>query len=226
MKKHSKRYREAKEKIDPAARYEVGEAVSLLKAMPRAGFDEMVEISVKLGIDPRKSDQMVRGTTMLPHGTGKKARVVVFVEGEQALRAKEAGAVEAGGDELIQKITDGWLDFDVTIAVPQLMSKVGRLGRTLGPKGLMPSPRSGTVTDDVEGAVRDFLGGKIEYRVDAGGNVHAPMGRLSFSDKQLEENIHSFMEHIQAARPASAKGTFIRKVYLAASMSPGVPLAV
>lgn len=226
MRKHSKRYNAARTRVNRSSRYSVGEALSLLREMPQVDFDETVEVALKLGIDPRKSDQMVRGTVLLPHGTGKKARVVVFADGELAEQALKAGAVEAGGEELIEKVSKGWLEFDVAIAIPQMMSKVGRLGRLLGPKGLMPSPKSGTVTEDVAAAVTDFLAGKIEYRADSGGNLHAPVGRLSFADQQLEENLEAFTEHIRSVKPASAKGTFIRKVYLCASMSPSIPLAV
>jgi len=226
MTSHSKRYRTAKEKIEPGTRHEISGAVSLLKLLPQTSFDASVEVSMKLGIDPRKTDQMVRGTMVLPHGTGKQARVVVFADGGLAREAIDAGAIEAGADELIEKVSKGWMDFDVAIAVPQMMSKVGRLGRLLGPKGLMPSPKSGTVTEDVARAVKEFLAGKIEYRSDSGGNLHAPVGRLSFTDEQLEENIQAFTDHIRSVRPASAKGTFIRKVYLSSSMSPSIPLSL
>jgi large subunit ribosomal protein L1 len=222
----SKRYRAAREKIDPEQTYGLDQAVALLKDLPGAQFDETVEIAMKLGVDPKKSDQAVRGTISLPKGIGKTLRVIVFAEGEQAEQALAAGADAAGGQELIDRVQDGWVDFDVAIAVPAMMRHVGRLGRTLGPKGLMPSPKSGTVTDEVASAVSEFKAGKIEYRLDSGGNIHAPVGRKSFPAEDLKANIEAFIDHIRQARPASARGRFIQGVSLSTTMGPGIRLAV
>jgi len=222
----SKRLREAQAKIDPARSYELDEAIELLKTLPGARFDETVEIAMHLGVDPKKGDQAVRGTISLPKGIGKTLRVIVFAEGEQAEEARAAGADEVGGQELIEKVQGGWEDFDVAIAVPAMMRNVGRLGRILGPKGLMPSPKSGTVTDDIASAVQEFKAGKIEYRADAGGNIHAPVGRKSFAAEDLKANIEAFIERIRQVRPASAKGRYILGVSLSTSMGPGIPLAV
>lgn len=222
----SKRYRAARETIDPEQAYGLDQAIALLKDLPGAQFDETVEIAMKLGVDPKKSDQAVRGTISLPKGIGKTLRVIVFAEGEQAEQALAAGADAAGGQELIDRVQDGWLDFDVAIAVPAMMRTVGRLGRTLGPKGLMPSPKSGTVTDEVASAVSEFKAGKIEYRLDSGGNIHAPVGRKSFPAEDLKANIEAFIDHIRQARPASARGRFVQGVSLSTTMSPGIRLAV
>jgi large subunit ribosomal protein L1 len=192
----------------------------------RKGFDQAVELVMHLGIDPKHADQMLRGALSLPKGTGQKKRVIAFCDGELADAAKAAGAVEAGGDELVDKVNKGWLDFDVAIAHPQMMGKVGRLGRVLGPQGKMPSPKSGTVTPDVATAVTEFAAGKLEFRNDAGGNIHLPVGRVSFSTSDLKENIESVISHMTRLRPAAAKGTYIKKVGLSATMTPGVTLAV
>lgn len=223
---HSKRYQEAAKLVDRTRRYAAREAVEVLKKFPRARFAETVEIAFNLGIDPKQSEQMVRGSVSLPHGIGKDVRVVAFCEGAEAERAKEAGAVEAGGEELVQKVQDGWTDFDVALAAPNMMRLVGKLGRILGPQGKMPSPKSGTVTPDVVGAVGEFKAGRIEYRADATGNLHAPVGRIDFEDDRLVENIEAIVAHIQAARPATVKGTFIQAVYLSSTMGPGIRLAV
>ncbi|MFC1805930.1 50S ribosomal protein L1 [Planctomycetota bacterium] len=222
----SKRYRAGGEKVDADKLYEVDAAIELLKTLPGAKFDEAVEIAMHLGIDPKKADQAVRGTISLPKGIGKTLRVVVFAEGDQAELAREAGADEVGAQDLIDKIQGGWQEFDVAIAVPAMMRNVGRLGRVLGPKGLMPSPKSGTVTNDVTDAVREFKAGKIEYRADSGGNIHAPVGRKSFSPEDLKANIEAFIAHIRQAKPSSAKGRYILSVSLSTTMSPGVRLAV
>jgi len=224
--KHSKRYLESAQKVDPAKAYSVDEAVQLLKSFKSTKFDETVEIAFHLGVDPKKPDQAVRGTLSLPKGIGRTLRVVVFAEGEVAAKAKAAGAVEAGGQELIDRVAGGWMDFDVAIATPAMMRQVGRLGRVLGPKGLMPSPKSGTVTDDVEAAVREFSAGKLEYRADAGGNVHAPVGKKSFAPEDLKANIEAFIERIRQTKPASAKGRYILGVSVSTSMGPGIRLAV
>jgi len=222
----SKRYRQGREKIDTKKLYELGEAIELLKGLPGAKFDETVELCLHLGIDPKKADQALRGTISLPKGIGKTLRVIVFAEGDQAQQAKDAGADEVGGQELIDKVNGGWLDFDVAIAVPAMMRNVGRLGRVLGPKGLMPSPKSGTVTNEVAEAVREFKAGKIEYRADANGNVHAPVGRKSFAAEDLKANIEALIERIRQAKPSSAKGRYILAVSLSTTMSPGIALAV
>jgi len=222
----SKRYREARARVDRARRYSVREALNLLKSLPHARFNETVEVSLRLGIDPRKSDQIVRGSVTLPHGTGRDVRVVAFCTGSRAEEAKAAGAIEAGGEELVKKVQDGWTDFDVAVASPEMMRHVGRLGRILGPQGKMPSPRTGTVTEDVASAVREFRAGRIEYRSDSTGNLHAPVGKLDFPDDALEDNLRTFVEHVRASRPAAAKGTFILSAYLSTTMGPGIPLNV
>jgi len=221
-----KRYQESKKLVSSSQAYEIGEAVDLLKKFQHPHFDETVEICIKLGVDTRQSDQQVRGSVALPAGLGKKMRVIAFCEGEEARQAKDAGAVEAGGDELIEKISQGWLDFDVAVASPKIMPKVVKLGRILGPKGLMPSPKSGTVAEDVPAAAKEFMAGKVEYRADAGGNVHASVGKVSFSVEDLVMNIEAFVERIRTARPSGAKGTYIQKVTLSSSMSPGIPVAL
>jgi len=226
MSRRGKRYQEAKKLVASSQPYEINEAVSLLKKLHHSRFDETVEICMKLGLDTRQADQQIRGSVALPAGLGKKVRVVAFCEGEEAHKAKEAGAIEAGGEEIVEKISQGWLDFDVALASPKIMPKVVKLGRILGPKGLMPSPKSGTVVEDVPEAVKEFLAGKVEYRADAGGNVHAPVGKLSFSDEDLATNIKAFTEHIRMVRPSGAKGSYIQKMTLSSSMSPGIPVAL
>jgi large subunit ribosomal protein L1 len=222
--KRSKRYRALAEKIDRNKYYAVKEAISLLKEFEGTKFDETVEIVFKLGIDPRQSDQQLRGSYSLPKGIGKSMRVLVFAEGEKAEAAKAAGAIEVGGQDLVKKVEDGFLDFDVAIAVPEMMRFVGRLGRTLGPKGMMPSPKSGTVTNDVAQAVAEFAAGKIEYRNDSSGNLHLPVGKCSFSAEDLEANVNAFYDHVRSLRPASVKGRYIEKVVLSPSMGPGLKL--
>ncbi len=222
----SKRYREARDKVDRGRRYGIQEALGLLKSLPRARFNETVEVSLRLGIDPRQSDQIVRGSVTLPKGTGRDVKVVAFCTGSIAEEAKAAGAIEAGGEELVEKIQGGWTNFDVAVASPEMMRLVGRLGRILGPQGKMPSPRTGTVTEDVTSAVREFRAGRIEYRSDSTGNIHAPVGKVDFSDEALHENVQTFIEHIRASRPPAVKGTFILGVSLTSSMGPGIPLSV
>ncbi|MBN2491164.1 MAG: 50S ribosomal protein L1 [Planctomycetes bacterium] len=226
MRKHSKRYRAAAGKRDRRAALPLAEALALLKGMPAARFDETVEIALKLGIDPKQSDQMVRGAIALPKGIGKKKRVIVFAEGDKAEEALAAGAQAAGGPELAKKIEDGWLDFDVAIAVPAAMRFVGKLGKVLGPKGKMPSPKAGTVTDNVGLAVREFTAGKIEFRTDAGGNVHGPMGKKSFPVEDLRLNIEAFLGHVKSLRPPAAKGNYIENVSLSTTMGPGIRVQV
>lgn len=226
MAKRGKRYIESAKLVDPGKRYELKEAVTLLKSFKSAKFDESVEVSMKLGIDPKQSDQLIRGSISLPKGIGKSLKVIVFASGEKAEIAKKAGADEVGAEELVKKVEGGWTDFDVAIATSDVMRLVGKLGRVLGPQGKMPSPKSGTVTDDVETAVREFKAGKIEYRTDAGGNVHALVGRVSFLPADLEDNINTFIKHIINSRPASAKGIFVENVSISSTMSPGITLQV
>lgn len=222
MPKHGKNYRAAYEKLpDDRTVGSPAEAVRLVKEMAYAGFDETVELGVRLGVDPRHADQIVRGTVVLPHGTGKTVRVLVFAEGEKAREAEDAGA-DYVGMEYVDKINDGWLDFDVAVATPNVMGQIGRLGRVLGPRGLMPSPKAGTVTMDVGKAVEEIKAGKIEFRVDRTGNLHAPIGRVSFSEEQLAENLRAFMETVMRARPASAKGVYVKTVAVSSTMGPGV----
>ncbi len=227
MKVRSKRYIESSRVVEKTKEYEVKEAVSIVKAFKKAKFDEAVDIVMKLGVDPKHSDQLVRGSFSLPKGIGKEVRVVVFASGDDKIEvAREAGAVEAGGDDILKKVEDGWLDFDVAISTPDMMGKVGKLGRVLGPQGKMPSPKSGTVTNDVLNAVREFREGKVEYRTDAGGSVHVPVGKVSFPDEDLVENINSFINHIVSNRPPAAKGTFVQKISISSSMGPGVRIAL
>jgi len=221
MAKHSKRYMAAAERIDRSQTYAATEAISILKELPGAKFDESVDVVVRLGIDPRKSDQLVRGAVSLPKGLGKDVRVVVFAEGDKADAAKEAGADEVGSADLADKIAGGWLDFDVVIASPDMMRHVGKLGRVLGPQGKMPSPKSGTVTPDVATAVTEFKAGKVEFRTDPGGNVHAPLGKCSFPVADLEANLSAFLDHLGAMRPAAVKGTFLRRISISTTMGPG-----
>ncbi len=218
---HSKRYRALHAKVTPDP-VPLPEAIRMLKQFGTTKFNQTVEVATNLGIDPRQSDQNVRGSVALPHGIGKSVRVAVFAQGDNAEKATAAGADIVGGDDLAQKIKGGFLDFDVALATPDMMGVVGPLGRLLGPRGLMPSPRSGTVTTDISAAVREFKAGKIEFRNDKGGNVAAPVGKLNFSEAQLLENIQTFLNHLRSVKPATAKGTYIRSVTIAATMSPGI----
>lgn len=224
--KHSKRYRAIREKIDRHREYTIEEAVGLLAEFEQANFDETVEIAMKLGVDAKKSDQVVRGTISLPKGTGKTVRVIAFAEGDQAKAAEEAGADAVGGEDLAKRVEDGWMEFDVAIAEPSAMKFVGRLGRVLGPQGMMPSPKSGTVTDDVASAVKEFKAGKMEFRTDASSNVHASIGKISFAKEDLIENIEAFIGLVRSLKPLSAKGRYIQKVCLSTTMGPGLKLAV
>ncbi len=226
MTKRSKKYREAEEMVDRANLYTDEQAVALLKSMPKRGFDETVEATYVLNVDPRKADQLIRGTVNLPHGTGKTARVLVFARGPQATAATEAGADEVGDDELIEKVSKGYTDFDAVVATPDMMGKVGRLGRVLGPRGLMPNPKTGTVTMDVAKAVADIKGGKIEFRVDKDGNLSFIIGKLSFGDQDLVENFRSVADEIRRLKPATVKGRYIEKVTMTSTMNPGVPLDI
>ena len=221
MRKRSKRFKNAAERIDRDRQYEPREALDLLKTLPAPKFDETVDVVVKLGIDPRKTDQLVRGAVSLPKGLGKTVKVVVFAEGDKADKAREAGADEVGSADLAQRVQDGWTDFDVVIASPDMMKHVGKLGKILGPQGKMPSPKSGTVTPDVATAVSEFKAGKVEFRTDAGGNVHAPLGKRSFAAEDLEENLSAFLDHLTSLRPAAIKGQFFRKISVSTTMGPG-----
>jgi large subunit ribosomal protein L1 len=218
---HSKRFRALKEQVTGEV-VPLPEAIEQLKRFNTTKFNQTVEVSTNLGIDPRQSDQNVRGSVALPHGIGKAVRVAVFVQGDDIEKATAAGADIVGGDDLAQRIKGGFMDFDVALAAPNMMGVVGPLGRLLGPRGLMPSPRSGTVAADIASAVREFKAGKIEFRNDKGGNVAAPVGKLSFSDAQLIENIQAFLSHLRTLKPAAAKGTYIRSVTISATMSPGI----
>ena len=221
-----KKYREGVKKVDGGKRYSVPEAMDLLSTFPKAKFDETVNLAVKLNIDPRKADQNLRGAIALPHGTGKQARVVAFCEGELAEQALAAGATAAGGAELAKKIEEGWLDFDKAIAHPSQMRHVGKLGKVLGPKGLMPTPKAGTVTEDVVGAVKEFTAGKLEFRTDPGGNIHMPLGKRSFDNQKLVENLEHVLTHLKTIRPQAVKGIYIEKISLSGTMTPGVLVAV
>lgn len=222
MKKRSKRFRELQEKVDQEKIYHPLEALKLVKELSSAKFDETVEVAMKLGVDPRKADQMVRGTVSLPNGTGKEVRVLVFAQGDKAREAEEAGADEVGGAEMAEKVQGGWFEFDAAIATPDMMGTVGRLGKLLGPRGLMPNPKLGTVTFDVGKAVKDIKMGRIEYRVDRQANMHLPLGKASFEEKKLVENYAAVLEEIIRAKPASAKGKYIKSITMTSSMGPGV----
>lgn len=220
--KHSKAYNAATEKRDGAQLYSPTEALRLIKDMASAKFDETIDVAVRLGVDPRKADQMVRGTVNLPHGTGKTARVLVFAAGDKAEAAREAGADEVGSDELIEKVAGGYLDFDAVVATPDLMGKVGRLGRVLGPRGLMPNPKTGTVTMDVAKAVSDIKGGKIEFRIDRHANLQFIIGKASFTAEQLADNYFAVLDEILRLKPSASKGRYIRKIAISATMSPSI----
>ncbi len=217
-----KKYADAAKKFDREQLFTPTEALALVKSLASAGFDETVEFAVKLGVDPRKADQMVRGTVALPSGTGRTVRVAVFAAGEAAQAARDAGAEFVGADDLAAEVEKGMMDFDVAIATPDLMPMVGRLGRALGPRGLMPNPKTGTVTQDVGRAVTEFKGGKVEYRTDRYGNIHVPLGKVSFEPDALDANFRAVLDELQRAKPASAKGRYLRKITLSSTMGPGV----
>ena len=223
--KKGKKYAEAVKLIEREKQYDTAEAISIIKKTATAKFDETIEAHIRLGVDGRHADQQVRGAVVLPHGTGKKVRVLVFAKGDKVTEAEAAGADYVGGEELIPRIqNEGWLDFDVVVATPDMMGVVGRLGRVLGPKGLMPNPKAGTVTMDVTKAVNDIKAGKIEYRLDKSNIIHVPVGKASFTEEQLNENFETLMNAIVKAKPSSAKGQYLRSVTLAATMGPGVHL--
>jgi large subunit ribosomal protein L1 len=223
MPRHGKLFRDAKGKVPAGVKFQPDEAVQMVKDLSFAKFDETVEVATSLNVDPRKADQIVRGTVVLPHGTGKSVRVLVIAQGEKEKEATDAGA-DYVGIEYCDKIQQGWLDFDVVVATPDVMGKVGPLGRILGPRGLMPTPKGGTVTFDVGRAVQEIKAGKIEYRVDKTGNVHAPIGKVSFSPEQLGENLGAFMDSVVRAKPAAAKGTYVKSVTVSSTMGPGVAI--
>jgi large subunit ribosomal protein L1 len=223
--KKGKKYRAALEKIEPGRKYTLDEGVGKIKEIASAKFDETVELTMWLGVDPRKADQMVRGTVVLPNGLGGKAKVVaVIAQGDKVKEAEEAGADFSGGDDLVDKIKGGWLDFDALIATPDMMGKVGQLGKVLGPRGLMPNPKTGTVTLDVKTAILETKAGKVEYRVDKTGVIHSPVGKVSFDSAKLTENAKVLIDAVLKAKPSTAKGRYVKKVNLAATMSPGVLL--
>ena len=224
MPKHGKKFSTVLEKVDRDKQYEPAEALALLKELSFAKFDETVEAHVRTGLDPRHADQIVRGSTVLPHGTGRSQRVLVFAQGDKAREAEQAGADYVGGEDLAQRIQGGWLEFDVAIATPDMMGVVGRLGRVLGPRGLMPNPRTGTVTMDVGKTVGDSKGGRIEYRVDRTGVLHAPIGKLSFDAEKLTENLGAFLDSITRAKPSGAKGQYLRGISVSSTMGPGLRL--
>jgi len=225
MAKRGKKYQQAAELIDPEMEYTIEEACDLVKKTKIASFDESVDLDLRLGVDPRHADQMVRGTVSLPHGTGKSVRVLALVNESKEEEAKEAGADYVGLDEFITKIEEGWADIDVIVATPDVMGKIGKLGRHLGPRGLMPNPKSGTVTMDVGDAVKEFMTGKIDFRVDKAGILHTSIGKASFDAKEIRENLISFLQIILKMRPASAKGLYIRSAYLSTTMGPGIPIS-
>ncbi|HBP90694.1 MAG TPA: 50S ribosomal protein L1 [Nitrospiraceae bacterium] len=204
--------------------YSLDEASALVKQTAFAKFDETVEMSLCLGVDPKRADQMVRGTTVLPHGTGKKVRILVIAKGEKEQEAREAGADYVGGDDLLQKIQDGWLDFDSMIATPDMMGAVGRMGKVLGPRGLMPNPKTGTVTFEVGKAIQEIRRGRVEYKVDKAGNIHVPVGKVSFQEQQIKENAQSVFDSIMKAKPASSKGKYVKSATLSSTMGPGIHL--
>jgi large subunit ribosomal protein L1 len=226
MAQHGKKYRKALEGVDRAKRYGLEEAVALVRSLAYAKYDEAVEVSIRLGIDAKKTDQLVRGSVVLPHGLGKKVRVLVFAKGDKEVEAREAGADFHGGDELVEKIQGGWMDFDKVIATPDMMGQVGRLGKVLGPRGLMPNPKLGTVTFDVARAIQEVKAGRAEYRAEKAGIVHAAVGRKSFDDARLVENIRSFMDSVLKAKPATSKGQYLKGVALSTTIGPGVKLDV
>ncbi|WP_217589006.1 50S ribosomal protein L1 [Lentibacillus saliphilus] len=226
MANKSKKYQEAIKLVDRTKAYEIKEAVELIKQTAKANFDETVEVAFRLGVDPKKADQQIRGAMVLPHGTGKTQRVLVFAKGEKLKEAEAAGADFVGDQDMINKINQGWFDFDVIVATPDMMAEVGKLGRVLGPKGLMPNPKTGTVTFEVEKAVKDIKAGKVEYRVDKSANIHVPIGKVSFDDDKLIENFTAITDTIVKAKPQAAKGTYMKNAVIASTMGPGIKVDV
>ena len=224
MSKRGKRYVESRKKINRASRYDLEAGMALLKEGGRAKFDESVDMAIRLGVNPKHADQMVRGTVALPHGVGKEVKVLVFAKGEKEKEAREAGADYVGAEEFVEKITGGWMEFDKTIATPDMMGTVGKLGKVLGPRGLMPNPKVGTVTFEVGRAVRELKAGRVEFKVDKTGIVHTTVGKISFSADQLKENVMALMDTIVRAKPASSKGTYLKSVAISTTMGPGIKL--
>ncbi|HLR65882.1 50S ribosomal protein L1 [Virgibacillus alimentarius] len=222
MAKRGKKYQEATKLIDRSKAYDIKEAVRILKETAKANFDETVEVAFRLGVDPKKADQQIRGAMVLPHGTGKTQRVLVFAKGDKVQEAEAAGADYVGDQDLINKINQGWFDFDVVVATPDMMAEVGKLGRVLGPKGLMPNPKTGTVTFEIEKAVKEIKAGKVEYRVDKSSNIHVPIGKISFDNEKLAENFVAIMETIVRVKPQTAKGNYVRNVSVTSTMGPGI----
>ena len=222
MPKRGRKYQEARGLFDRETKYEPQDALRMMKESSKRGFDETVEMAVRLGVNPKHADQQIRGSVVLPHGTGKTVKVIVFAKGEKIREAEAAGAEEAGADELVEKVQGGWMDFDVAVATPDMMSTVGKLGKVLGPRGLMPNPKSGTVTFEIEKAVNDIKAGKVEYRTDKAGNVHVPIGKVSFSEEQLLENFNAVMDVLIKARPTAAKGQYLRNISVSSTMGPGI----
>ncbi|WP_249872530.1 50S ribosomal protein L1 [Oceanobacillus saliphilus] len=226
MAKRGKKFQESAKLVDRTITYEVKEAIALAKQTAKANFDETVEAAFRLGVDPKKADQQIRGAFVLPHGTGKTQRVLVFAKGEKAKEAEAAGADFVGEAEFIEKINKGWFDFDVIVATPDMMAEVGKLGRVLGPKGLMPNPKTGTVTFEVEKAVKDIKAGKVEYRVDKSANIHVPIGKISFEDEKLVENFVALTEQLVKVKPQASKGVYMKNVSIASTMGPGIKVDV
>ncbi len=226
MAKSSKRFREAEKLLEEGKFYSVKEAVDLVKKTATTKFDETIELHVRLGVDPKYADQQVRGAVVLPNGTGKSKRVLAFAKGDKVTEAEKAGADFVGSDELVQKIQGGWLDFDVAVATPDMMGVVGRLGKILGPRGLMPNPKLGTVTMDIAKAISEQKAGKVEYRTDKQGNVHCPIGKASFDETKIEENYQTLMDTLIKAKPSGAKGQYVKTITISATMGPGVPVVV
>jgi large subunit ribosomal protein L1 len=224
--KKGKKYEDALKQIDREKLYTANEAIELVKKTATANFDESIELAARLGVDPKKADQQIRGAVVLPNGTGKTQTVLVFAKGEKAKEAEAAGADFVGEEDMINKVTQGWLDFDVVVATPDMMAQVGKLGRVLGPKGLMPNPKTGTVTFEVEKAVNEIKAGKVEYRVDKSGNSHVPIGQASFDQDKLVENFNTMMDTLMKVKPSAAKGTYVRNVTVAATMGPGLKVNV
>jgi large subunit ribosomal protein L1 len=220
-KKQGKRYLQWLEKV-PKGAVSLADAVAAVRAMTGGKFDQTIELSIHLGIDPRQADQAIRGSISLPHGIGQSRKVIAFCEGDDVERAKAAGAIEAGADELIKKVADGWMDFDVAVSTPKMMRNVSRLGRVLGPQGKMPSPKSGTVVEDIAKAVTEYGAGKVEYRNDDGGNIHAPVGKMSFDAQKIVDNAEALINHLRRIKPSTSKGTYIKKISLSGTMTPGV----
>lgn len=225
-KKRGKKYQEAIELVDRKKEYQIEDAVDLLKQTAKANFDETVDVAYRLGVDTKKADEQIRGAMVLPHGTGKTQRVLVFAQGEKVKEAEAAGADYIGNEEIVEKINNGWFEFDVVVATPDMMAEVGKLGRILGPKGLMPNPKTGTVTFEVEKAVKDIKAGQVEYRVDNAANLHVPIGKISFDKDKLVENFEALTETIVRAKPPASKGVYIRNVVISSTMGPGIKVDV